>query len=120
MGGKDAAMSASRAKGTAAETAVVRFLQANGYPSAERRALAGVNDRGDVAGIPGLVIEVKAEKRLELARYVDEALTEAGLDDLGIVWHKRVRRGNPGEWYVSMEGWTFLAFLERWTDADTA
>jgi len=127
-------VSASKAKGTAAETAVVRFLQANGYPHCERRALAGAQDRGDVAGIPGLVIEVKDCKRMELAQWVDEAGIEACLVlpvqlrkppstpgpmavAPGLVWHKRRGRGSPGDWYVTMDGWTLLAFLERWTDA---
>jgi hypothetical protein len=131
-------VSAARKKGTAAETAVVRFLQANGYPHCERRALAGSHDRGDVAGIPGLVIEVKAAARMELAAWLDEAKLEAtpvrpvavlgpdGRDsgktiwqeihDLGLVWHKRRGKGSPGDWYVTMDGWAFLALLERWTD----
>lgn len=45
--------------GTAAETAVVRYLRGNGFPQVERRALTGAHDQGDVAGIPGVVIEVK-------------------------------------------------------------
>ena len=45
--------------GTAAETAVVRFLRDNGFPLAERRALHGSTDRGDITGTPGLVWEVK-------------------------------------------------------------
>ena len=116
-------MSAAKAKGTAAETAVVRFLQANGYPHAERRALAGAQDRGDVAGIPGLVIEVKAAARMELAAWLDEANAEGDFDpvnydgDLPVVWHKRRGKGSPGDWYVTMDGWAFLALLERWTDA---
>jgi hypothetical protein len=117
-------MSASKAKGTAAETAVVRFLQANGYPHAERRALAGALDRGDIAGIPGLVIEVKNAVKLELAAWVDELEQEIihtekpgwGLPS-GVVWHKRRGKGSPGDWYVTMDGWAFLALLERWTDA---
>jgi hypothetical protein len=119
-------VSAARAKGTAAETAVVRFLQANGYPHAERRALAGSQDRGDIAGIPGLVVEVKNAARTELAAWVDEAIDESlvghnGMDasgrvtDIGVVWHKRRGKGHPGDWYVTMDGWNFLAFLERWT-----
>jgi len=50
-------MSAARAKGTAWETAIVGYLRGRGAPHAERRALNGSNDRGDIAGIPGLVIE---------------------------------------------------------------
>jgi hypothetical protein len=108
-------VSASKAKGTAAETAVVRFLQANGYPHTERRALAGAQDRGDVAGIPGLVIEVKDCRRLELAAWVDEARAEGRGFDLGVVWHKRAGKGQPADWYVTMDGWTFLNFLMQWT-----
>ncbi|WP_242890183.1 hypothetical protein [Actinomadura litoris] len=45
--------------GTAAERAVARFLQANGWPSAERRALRGRQDAGDITGTPGVCWEVK-------------------------------------------------------------
>lgn len=68
-------MSASRARGTAAETVVVRYLQ-NWWPAAERRALSGNKDKGDVAGIPGVVIEVKAAQRLELAAWRRETWQE--------------------------------------------
>lgn len=49
-----------KAIGTAAETAVVRYLRDNGFPMSERRALHGTTDLGDITGIPGVVIEVKA------------------------------------------------------------
>lgn len=52
-------MNPSKAKGTAAETAVVRYLHANGFPLAERRALAGATDKGDILAAPGFIIEVK-------------------------------------------------------------
>lgn len=45
--------------GTAAETAVVRALRTLGFPHAERAALAGTNDRGDITGTPGICWEVK-------------------------------------------------------------
>jgi hypothetical protein len=113
-------MSAARAKGTAAETAVVRFLQDHGYPHAERRALAGSQDRGDIAGVLGTVIEVKNCVRTELAAWLDEALREAdggrmATSAAGVVWHKRRGRGSPGDWFVTMDGWTLLRFLEEWT-----
>jgi hypothetical protein len=68
-------VSAARAKGTSAETAVVRYLQ-QWWPAAERRALSGNKDKGDVAGIPGTVIEVKAAARLELAAWRRETWFE--------------------------------------------
>src|SRR6185312_8871013 len=48
-----------RAIGTATETAVVRYLVANGFPHAERRSLRGSLDAGDITGCPGLVWSVK-------------------------------------------------------------
>jgi hypothetical protein len=52
-----------KAIGTAAETAVARYLKANGWPSAERRALRGRQDAGDITGTPGVAWEIKAYKR---------------------------------------------------------
>ena len=69
-------MSRSRQKGTAWETAVVTYLRGQGWPYVERRALAGKNDRGDIAGIPGLVIECKATKEHDLAGWCRELETE--------------------------------------------
>lgn len=46
-------------KGTAAETAVVGYFREHGWPYAERRALTGSLDKGDIAGLPGLAVEVK-------------------------------------------------------------
>jgi hypothetical protein len=65
----------SKTKGTTAERMVVRYLQ-QWWPAAERRALSGNKDKGDVAGIPGVVVEVKAAARLELAAWRRETWTE--------------------------------------------
>lgn len=49
--------------GTFAESAVAAFLIENGWPYAERRALQGLLDKGDIAGTPGLCWEVKSCSR---------------------------------------------------------
>lgn len=105
---------ASKAKGTAAETAVVRYLKGFKWQYAERRTLAGQNDRGDIAGIPGVVIEVKAEKSLSLSGWLKEANTECANDnaDIGVVWHKKRGTTDPGQWYVTMDGETFAYLLK--------
>jgi hypothetical protein len=97
-------MNRSKQKGTAAETAVVRWLQANGHPYAERRSLHGANDRGDVAGVPGVVIEIKNCKTVDLAGWVTELKTEMLNADAGIgaVIHKRRGTTDVGEWYATM------------------
>ncbi|MFI5664623.1 hypothetical protein [Streptomyces sp. NPDC051684] len=108
-------MSRSKAKGTAAETAVVRFLREAGFTQAERRTLNGVQDRGDIAGIPGVVIEVKNCARQELPAWIGEAERERDNDraGLGVVWHKRRGKADPGAWFVSMSGGQFAALLRE-------
>jgi hypothetical protein len=49
----------SKNKGTAAETAVVRWARDNGYPGADRQPLRGNRDAGDIDLCPGIVLEVK-------------------------------------------------------------
>ena len=98
-------MSASKAKGTAAETAVVRYLQANGFPYADRSPLRGNKDRGDVTGLgPGVVLEVKNCKRIELAGWLDELDAEmrnAGAY-IGACIHKRRGTTDPGKWFATL------------------
>lgn len=97
-------MSASKRKGTAAETAVVGYLREHGFPHAERRALEGCNDRGDVANVPGVVLEVKNCARMELAGWMDEARVEARNAEVDVfaVVHKRRGKGDPAEWFVTL------------------
>jgi hypothetical protein len=47
-------VSKSRAKGTSWESAIVTYLIEQGWPHAERRALAGALDKGDITGLPGV------------------------------------------------------------------
>ena len=103
----------SKRKGTAAESAVVDYLKASGATHAERRALAGALDRGDVAGIVGVCLEVKAHASIDLAAFVDEAETEKRNDGaaVGAAWIKRRGKASPGEWYVAMTGAQFVALL---------
>ena len=108
-------MNRSKAKGTSAETAVVRFLRTIGFVQAERRTLNGILDRGDITGIPGVVIEVKNCARQELAAWVAEAERERDNDraSLGVVWHKRRGKTDPADWFVTMSGSQFASLLRE-------
>lgn len=64
--------------GTRAESAVVAFLKVNGFPLAERRALHGGTDLGDITGTPGLVWEVKGG---EAAKTASDGQIAAWLDE---------------------------------------
>lgn len=109
----DQPMSKSRAKGTAAETALVAYLNTHGFPFAERRALHGTKDTGDIAGVPGWVIEVKNCAQASVGAWLAEATDEAvnaGVD-LACVWHKRAGKGSPGDWWVTMHASVFAELV---------
>lgn len=105
-------MSASRAKGTRFESLVVDYLRAHGYPHAERRALRGARDGGDIAGIPGWAIEAKACKQIDLAGWCDES-ERARRNTLtryaAVVAKRRMRP--VGDAYVVMTLDQFVALL---------
>lgn len=103
----------SKIKGTAWESQIVDYLRTRGWPHVERRALAGNADRGDLAGLPGVVIEAKSCARLELAAWLDEAEVEKRNDkaDVGLVWFKRKGRTSPGAGYVLMSGEQLVSLL---------
>lgn len=114
-------MSGPRAIGTRAETGVVKYLRTNGWPSAERRALAGGNDLGDVTGTPGLCWEIKSGRVAERAtdgdiiRWLDETETErenAGAD-LGVLITKRAgySADRVGDWWAHLDMMTAFAVV---------
>lgn len=106
-------MSKEKAKGTAAETAVVNYLK-QVFPHVERRTLNGKHDRGDVNLFPFTTIEVKDQVRMQLSTWLDEATVEGANANswLNVVFHKRARKGSPKDWYVTMRGETFRQVLE--------
>jgi len=75
----------SKAKGTAFESRLVSYLNAQGFPLAERRALSGALDKGDVSGVP-FVIEAKSCRALDLSGWCDEAAKEAKTAGVGNRW----------------------------------
>jgi hypothetical protein len=99
-----------KAIGTAAETAVVRYLQANGFPHAERRALRGELDAGDVTGCPGICIEVKGGGAArsasdgDVTAWMEEVRAEALNADAQIGFLVMQRRAvgakNAGRWWA--------------------
>ena len=104
----------SRDKGTAWESSIVNYLQQAGWPHAERRARNGAHDRGDITGIPGVVVEAKNEKRVALAEYITETETEKTNANaaLGICWIKRRGKSSAGDGYVLMSGSQLVELLK--------
>ena len=93
----------SKRKGSSFEVAVADYLKENGFPYAERRALRGTDDRGDIAGVVGWVLEAKNCKLTELGPWMNEAKHEASNDGVAryAVVHKR-RQHSTGESFVTL------------------
>ena len=110
-------MSKNKAKGTRAESQVVEYLRSI-WPHAERRALAGAKDLGDVNpgnGTP-CVVEVKDHQRLAIAEWMDELRQEmdnAGAP-IGFLVVKRRGKGDPADWYWLCSGPVALDLLNEW------
>lgn len=79
-------MSKSKQKGTLAETAVADYLKQT-FPTVERRTLSGANDKGDIAGVPNCVVEVKNQRTYKIHEWMKETETERinAEADLGIL-----------------------------------
>lgn len=96
----------AKIKGTAGETAFVNYLVPNGFPGAERRALSGAYDQGDVTGTPGLVWEVKNCKKYTIPKWLRETETERfnANADFGILIVKPngVGINNVANWWAVM------------------
>ncbi len=93
--------STAKAKGTATETAFVNYLR-RWVPHAERRRLAGSRDRGDVAGLPGIVVEVKSGARLAIAEWLAELDAEIEHDHAvhGLIVVRPKGKPDPADWFV--------------------
>ncbi|MGQ5576713.1 hypothetical protein [Streptomyces sp. ECR3.8] len=113
--------SRNKAKGSAWERAIVEHLRAAGWPFAERRLAGAVKDRGDIAGVVGVVIEAKNTARARLPEWIAEAEIERQNDGawLGVVWHKRIGKASAADGYVTMTGAQFTTLLARALDIQT-
>jgi hypothetical protein len=105
----------SKRKGTGAETAIVGALIDAGWPHAERRALHGSTDKGDVAGLPGVCIEAKAEKTYDIQGWLREVQVEQANAnaDVGVCWFKLRGKTDPMQWAVVMTGRQFTDLLRQ-------
>jgi hypothetical protein len=115
-------MNRPKAIGTAVETAVVRYLQGNGYPHAERRARRGTADAGDIAGTIGICWSIKGGAAAENA---SDAVIDGWLGELdrqrqhaqagvGVLVCKRraVGPANAGAWWAILDAHTITTLVD--------
>lgn len=107
--------SKGKRKGTVGEVAVIHWLKASGFPYAERRIAGSHLDRGDVAGVNGVTIEVKNHARLDLSAWLKELEVEMKNDSAwtGVVLHKKKGTKNVDEWYCTMPAKVWLELIKK-------
>lgn len=123
-------MNRSKQIGTRGETAVATYARGNGFPGAERRALSGSSDRGDILLCPGVILEVKAgamaqgasDKQVEAwwqetVREIENADAELGML---VMARKGVGVSNVHRWWAVLplvlvvdRGWPIRGGLVR-------
>ena len=96
--------SPQKRKGSSAELAVAKWLNKLGWVHAERSRAGWTDDRGDIDGMPGVCIEVKNEKRIDLPGYLRELEVEMKNAKAwaGAVIVKRRGSTDPADWYAVM------------------
>jgi hypothetical protein len=108
-------MSKAKQKGTSAETAVVNWLKTEGWLYAERRALQGNLDKGDINMGAPIVIEVKNCKTITLSEWLKELKVEmenAGVS-VGSVIAKKRGTTDVAEWYAIMPASVLAVLLKE-------
>jgi len=103
-------VSKARQKGTSFETEVVRYLNDNGFPDAERYGSAQM-DLGDIKNLP-IVLEAKNHNAMALSEWCDQAeVAGSKAKKLWAVVHKRARK-NVSKAYVTMSLESFVELLK--------
>lgn len=93
---------AARRKGQKAEQAVAKMLRAWGWAARTSRSVQGVQGGADLITDCPLSIEVKDHARMELAGWLDQAVSQSSTGAPGVVFHHRRGKGNPEDWYATM------------------
>lgn len=111
-------MSRGKDKGTWAETKGVGYLQVSGFPFAERIALAGAADKGDIKVCPGVIAESKNCKSLALPAWFAELAAEIknskAKHGFLLIKPKGIGETRIGEWWA---GLTMEAFFDLHAEA---
>ncbi|WP_188187993.1 hypothetical protein [Nonomuraea sp. SYSU D8015] len=101
---------------------MVKTLRIHGFPHAERRALAGCQDLGDITGCPGIVFEVKGgdaarnASDAQIAAWMVETEVERvnARAEVGVlvVQRRGVGAQNAHRWWAHITSRTLTALME--------
>lgn len=91
----------AKAKGAKTEQLFCDYLK-QWVPHVERRHLSGAFDRGDIAGVPGVIFEIKSGASLSIAQWLKELEAEIRNDnaDTGAVVVRPKGKPDPPDWFT--------------------
>lgn len=94
----------ARRKGLDAERAVSRYLRAEGFPKAftARSASGGMQEGPDILGVPGISLEVKSRRALDIGASLLQASGQAEYLSLPVLIVKPYGLGleSVGDWWA--------------------
>lgn len=95
-----------REKGKRGERELAGILRKYGFDSRRGQQYSGANGDADVAGLPGIHVEVKRVERLNISEAMKQSQRDARPGEIPTVFHRK----NREEWHVTMPlgGWMEL------------
>jgi hypothetical protein len=108
----------SRMKGNEAERAVVRYLRSAGYQLAttSRNAHDGLQHGEDIIGVPGVSLEVKNRRGLEIGSALTQATIAGGPGKIPVVIAKPYGVGldSVGSWWAMTWVSEMVQLFPKW------
>lgn len=101
-------MTNSRNKGKKGELEFKDFLKDRGYDARRGQQYCGANGDADVVGVPGMHVEVKRTETCRPYQYLEQAVKDARIDEVPVVFHRQNRR----QWIVIMDAGDFMDLYE--------
>lgn len=105
-------MANSRAKGKRGELELAAILRGYGFPARRGQQYSGANGDADVVGVDGVHIECKRVEHLNLEAAMKQSIEDADAWETPVVMHRK----NGGQWLVTMELESFIAYYKRGHD----
>jgi len=104
----------AKRKGDGFERSIVEYLRSEGF-TVDRTRAGWSDDRGDIHGIEGLVLECKNHKTLAIPAWLEELRIEMANArcDMGVVVHKRRGSQAGGEQYATLPFWLFVKLIKE-------
>jgi len=100
----------SRAKGSAGERELSKFLTERGYKARRGQQVCGANGDPDIVcdRLKRLAIECKRVQALNVDKALRKCVEDMNEGQIGSVWHRR----NGEEWKVTLRAEDFLGLLD--------